>query len=298
MSVATSIPTPQPGNLPPLVVIAGPTASGKSALALDFAGRTGGVVINADASQLYADLRVLTARPSPADEARVPHRLYGILDAADPASAPRWAAMARTEIAAAHARGALPVVTGGSGLYLRTLLDGIAPVPPVDPAIRAEVLALTDPHAALTREDPAAAARLSPADATRVTRALEVVRGTGRPLAAWQADRADGIATAVDLSAWIVSVPVPLLDQRIALRTHAMLTGGAIEEAAALARRALPATLPVMKAIGVTELAAHVAGCLTRDAAAAAIILATRRYAKRQRTWFRNQCGDWNRVEA
>ncbi len=187
-----------------MALIAGPTASGKSALAIRIAERHRGVVINADASQVYADLRLLSARPSAADEARVPHRLFGHVDGADPGySAARWAAEARHEIDAAHAAGLLPVLVGGTGLYMRTLIDGIAPVPSIDPAIRATVRAIpvAEAHALLEIEDPPAAARLAAADTTRVARALEVVRATGRPLAHWQRQRTGGIGNRIDLAA-------------------------------------------------------------------------------------------------
>lgn len=281
------------------MVIAGATATGKSALALDLALRSGGVVINADASQLYADLRILSARPSPADAARAPHRLYGVLDAADPATAVRWAALAQAEIAAAHAAGLLPIVTGGTGLYLRTLLDGIAPVPAIDPDVRAAVDALpvADAHAALAREDPAAAARLNPADRTRVFRALEVVRATGRTLGDWQAERSGGIGSNVSLAATVVTVQRDQLYARIDARVAAMLDGGALAEAAALAARQLPAMLPIMKAIGVRELIAVIDGTATLAQAQAAMAAATRRFAKRQTTWFNNQCAPWQRIE-
>lgn len=149
---------------PPLVVIAGPTASGKSAMALDLAERIGGVIVNADASQIYADLRVLSARPSAAEEARAPHRLYGVADGARACSAADWAAMARAAIGEAHAAGATPILVGGTGLYIRTLLEGIAPVPDIPEAVRAGVRALANPHGALAREDPAMAARVRPSD--------------------------------------------------------------------------------------------------------------------------------------
>ena len=297
MSVAISI--PPPGDKPPLVVIAGATATGKSALALDLALRSGGVVINADASQLYADLRILSARPSPADAARAPHRLYGVLDAADPATAVLWAALAQAEIAAAHAAGLLPIVTGGTGLYLRTLLDGIAPIPAIDPGVRAAVDALpvADAHAALSREDPAAAARLNPADRTRVFRALEVVRATGRTLSDWQVERNGGIDGDVSLTATVVTLPRDRLYARIDARVAAMLDDGALAEVAALAARQLPALLPTMKAIGVRELIAVIGGTVTLAEAQAGIAAATRRFAKRQTTWFNNQCAPWQRIE-
>lgn len=277
---------------PPLVVIAGPTASGKSAAALTLAEREGGVVINADASQVYADLRVLTARPSAQEEARAPHRLFGHVDAADSGySAARWAAEARAAIAEAHAANRLPILVGGTGLYLRTLLDGIAPVPAIDPAVRAAVraLPLADAYAALSREDPPAAARLHPSDTTRVARALEVVRFTGLPLADWQRTREGGIRGDIDLSVTILLPPRDELHARIDARAAVMLDPALVEVAALIARADVLAGAPVRRAIGVAPLAEHVTGGLTRDEALARLRLDTRRYAKRQYTWFRNQ---------
>lgn len=276
---------------PRLALIVGPTASGKSALALDLAERSGGIIVNADASQVYRDLRVLTARPSGADEARAPHRLFGHVDGAEAMSAARWAAEAKAAIAAAHADGRLPILVGGTGLYVRTLLDGIAPVPEIDPAVRAAVRALPVglAHEALAREDPAAAARLAPADAARVARALEVVRSTGRPLASWQAARAGGIADAVSLRPLILLPDRAALNARIDARAATMLAGGAIEEVAALLARDLPADAPVRRAIGVPEVAALLSGAADTGETLAAIALATRRYAKRQYTWLRHQ---------
>jgi len=279
--------------LPTVALIAGPTASGKSALALDLARAADGVVVNADSAQVYRDLRVITARPPAAEEALAPHRLFGHVDAADTGySAARWAAEAAREVDAAHAAGRLPILVGGTGLYLRTLIDGIAPVPAIDAHVRAEVRALpvAAAHAALAAEDPAAAARLAPADTTRVARALEVVRGTGRPLAEWQAARAGGIGDRIDLVATILLPPRDVLVARCDARLAQMFDGGAPEEVAALLARAdLPADAPVRRAIGVPEIAAWLAGDATRDAALAAARLATRRYAKRQLTWFRHQ---------
>ena len=182
-------------SLPPVALIAGPTASGKSALALALAERRDGVIVNADSAQLYRDLPILSAAPSPADRARAEHRLYGVRDGADPCSAAEWAELARAEIAAIHAAGRLPILVGGTGLYLRTLLDGIAPVPPIDPDIRAAVRAagVAENYAALTPLDPCAAARLNPGESTRIARALEVVRSSGRTLAEWQEERSGGI---------------------------------------------------------------------------------------------------------
>ncbi len=274
------------------MLIAGPTASGKSAVAIDIAEQHNGVVINADSAQVYADLHLLSARPCAADAARVPHRLFGYIDGADSCSAARWAADARGEIAAAHAVGKLPILVGGTGLYLRTLIDGIAPVPDISPAIRAAVRALpvTEAHHALQKLDPAAAARLAPADTTRVARALEVVQSTGRTLAAWQEARSGGIAGAVSLAAAILLPDRDWLLGRCDARLEAMFAAGAVEEVARLlARSDIPAAAPIRRAIGVREIAAMLSGAIDQGAALAAAKLATRQYAKRQFTWFRNQ---------
>jgi tRNA dimethylallyltransferase len=286
---------------PPLVVIAGPTASGKSALALELAEARNGVVINADSAQVYRDLRAITARPTVDEEARVPHALFGHVDAADAGySAARWAEEARSAIAAATSAGRLPILVGGTGLYIRTLLEGIAPVPPIDPDVRASVRALpvADAYAALGREDAAAAARLAPADTARIARALEVVRSTGRPLAHWQARREGGIADAVDLRPALLLPDRDSLTARIDARLVAMFADGAVEEVEALlARPDLPATAPIRRAIGVPPIAAMLAGQLSRDEALAQAQLDTRRYAKRQYTWFRHQPPpDWPRL--
>ena len=290
--------SPEPPPKPPLVVIAGPTASGKSALALALAERTGGVVINADASQLYADLRVLSARPSPGEAARAPHRLYGTIDGDTVCSAATWADLAQGEVTAAHARGALPILVGGSGLYLRALLDGIAPVPPVPDLVRKAVRALepAKAFAALAREDGVAAARLNPADRQRVSRALEVVRATGRPLADWQGEPSGGLADAVSLHAYVQDYDRDALYARCDARFDSMLAGGALAEVAALLARGLSADRPVMKALGVPPLARHLAGEISLAEAAEMARRETRHYAKRQTTWFRNQSPDWRRI--
>ena len=275
-----------------MALIAGPTASGKSALAIELAERIGGTVINADASQVYRDLRILSARPSPDEEARVPHRLFGYIDAAESCSAARWASDAKAVVKAAHAAGSVPVLVGGTGLYLRTLLDGIAPVPPIDADVRTAVRALpvAEAHAALAIEDPRAAARLAPADTARVARALEVVRATGRTLAEWQRRQEGGIGDDVDLRALVLLPDREELMRRCDRRLDAMFDDGGIAEAAALlARDDVPAAAPALCAIGVPEIAALLRGTATRDEALAAAQLATRRYAKRQYTWFRNQ---------
>jgi tRNA dimethylallyltransferase len=286
---------------PRVALIAGPTASGKSALALTLAERHNGTIINADSAQVYRDLRVLSARPSREEEARAPHRLFGHIDATDDHNAARWASEARAEIAAAHETGRLPILVGGTGLYLRTLLDGIAPVPDIDPAIRAEIRALTvgEAHAALRIADPVAAARLNPADTTRVARALEVVRSTGRILADWQATRIGGIGGDIALLPTILLPPRDWLHQRCDRRLAMMFDEGAIDEVRALtARGDVPPDAPVMRAIGVREIAAMLGGDLDREAALEAARIATRQYAKRQYTWFRNQPpADWRRTQ-
>ncbi len=283
--------TPPPTPLP-LAIIAGPTASGKSALAVALARALGNaVVINADASQVYADLALLSARPTEAEMGGVPHRLFGHIDGAEACNAARWAAEARAEIESAHSANRVPVLVGGTGLYLRTLLFGIAPVPEIDPAVRQAVRALSvgEAHAALAAADPAAAARLNPADTTRVARALEVVRSTGRTLASWQQAREGGIADRVALAPLILLPPRDWLRERCDARLVQMFDGGAVEEVEALLARSLDPDLPVMRAIGVPQIAAFLDGTASRDEALAAAQAATRQYAKRQFTWFRHQ---------
>ena len=285
---------------PPLALIAGPTASGKSALALALAEAANGTIINADSAQVYRDLRVVSARPTTADEARVPHRLYGTRDGEDVCSAAEWATEARTEIDAAHAAGRLPILCGGTGLYLRTLIEGIAPVPEIDPAVRKAVRAMApgDAHAALVREDPGAARRLRPGDSTRTQRALEVVRSTGRTLVAWQAEKQGGIGNRVALRALVLLPPRPWLHERCDERFEKIFSDEGIEEVRSLLIRNLPTLAPVMRAIGVREISAFLQGELTREQALAAGKIATRQYAKRQYTWFRRQPpANWPRFE-
>lgn len=270
------------------------------ALALKARGREG-VVINADSAQVYADLAVLSARPSPGEMQGIEHRLFGEWDGAESCSAADWAVRARNVIAEIHARGAVPVLVGGTGLYLRTLLDGIAPVPSIEPAVREAVRAMpvAEAYVALQSEDPAKAALLSPADTTRVARALEVVRSTGRPLADWQADRVGGIGQAVTLHARVLLPPRDWLYERCDRRFALMLGRGAIAEVERLLARHLDPALPVMRAIGVPELAALLAGEITAAEAETRGAQATRNYAKRQYTWFRNQPPpDWQRIES
>jgi tRNA dimethylallyltransferase len=286
--------TPEPfagDSRPRVALIAGPTATGKSALALALAKAANGVVINADASQVYADLRLLSARPSAEEEAQAPHRLFGHIDGREACTAARWAAEARAEVAAAHAAGRLPILVGGTGLYIRTLLEGIAPVPEIDADVRSAVraMAVTDAHAALTREDPAAAQRLNPADTTRVARALEVVRSTGRTLADWQTEKAGGIGEAIALAPLLLLPPRDWLVERCDRRFGLMIDQGAVAEVEALLARRLDPALPVMRAIGVPDIADWLAGKIGQDVMLERGRLATRQYAKRQYTWFANQ---------
>ena len=289
---------------PPLALIAGPTASGKSDLAVRLALRLAerdraAVVINADSAQVYADLAVLSARPTEAEMQGIPHRLFGSWDGAQACSAADWATAARAEIAAAHACGAVPILVGGTGLYLRTLLDGIAPVPAIDPAIRAAIRAMpvAAAWAALQAEDPPRAARLDANDTTRIARALEVVRSTGQPLATWQERREGGIADQVTLHAAVLLPERDWLYARCDWRFGLMLESGAIDEVKALLARQLDPALPVMRAIGVPEIRDFLNGELSRADLLQRGAQATRNYAKRQYTWFRNQPpGDWRRI--
>ena len=291
---------------PPLALIAGPTASGKSdlavrlALALKAQGRAA-VVINADSAQVYADLAVLSARPSTEEMQGVPHQLFGTWDGATACSAADWAKAARDEIAAAHASGAVPILVGGTGLYLRTLLDGIAPVPPIDAGVRlyARRLTLEEARAALQREDPEAAARLNPNDTTRIVRALEVACSTGRTLAEWQAAKIGGIGQSVGLHAAVLLPDRAWLYERCDRRFELMLERGAIAEVEALLARQLDPALPVMRAIGVPEISAFLRGECSRAELVQRGAQATRNYAKRQYTWFRNQPpAEWRRIES
>jgi tRNA dimethylallyltransferase len=280
-----------PVQKPPVALIAGPTASGKSALALRLAEQHGDVIVNADSAQLYRELRILSAAPDANDLARAEHRLFGVLDGASPCSAADWAGMAQREIARAHASNRLPILVGGTGLYLRTLLEGIAPVPPIDPAVRKTVreAPVEENRARLAGLDPGASARLNPGDTTRIARALEVVLSTGRTLADWQQRREGGIGNEIDLRPILLLPPRDWLYRRCDQRFTSMIEQGAAGEVRALLERDLDPNLPVMRAIGVPEIAAWQQGSMTRDEAIAAGQQATRRYAKRQYTWFAHQ---------
>jgi tRNA dimethylallyltransferase len=284
----------------PLVVIAGPTASGKSALALALAQQNGGVIVNADSAQIYRDLPVLSAAPTADERAFAEHRLYGVQDGALPCSAAQWAAMARGEIERIHGEGRVPILAGGTGLYLRTLLDGIAPVPAIDAEVRRRVRGapVEENRVQLLKLDPDAAARLNAGDTTRIARALEVMLSTGRTLAEWQKQRDGGIAENVDLQALILLPPRKWLYQRCDERFAHMVDRGAVSEVEALLARRLNPNLPVMRAIGVREIASYLLGEHSLDEAIAAGQQATRRYAKRQYTWFAHQPpAEWPRFQ-
>lgn len=288
------------GKRPRVALIAGPTASGKSDLALALAKLLPATIINADASQVYSDLRIMSARPSVADEAAAPHRLFGHIDGAQACSAADWAHEAKAAMAQALADGRLPILVGGTGLYLRTLLDGIAPVPEIDPDVRAEVrrLDVSLAYDALLREDADAAMRLAPSDRTRIARALEVVRSTGRPLKQWQESRLGGVGDAIEIVPMILLPPRAWLYARCDMRFAMMLERGGIDEVKALLARQLDPALPVMRAIGVREVAAIIAEPAAKAEQVMLAQIATRQYAKRQFTWFRNQFPtEWARAE-
>jgi tRNA dimethylallyltransferase len=286
-----------------VALIAGPTASGKSDLAVELALALGrpSVVINADSAQVYRDLTVLSARPGDADMRGVEHRLFGEWDGAQTCSAADWAARASHEIEDAQLAGVLPILVGGTGLYIRTLVDGIAPVPRIDPSVREAVRALPveSAFAALQAEDPARARSLNPGDTTRIARSLEVVRSTGKPLAYWQQQRVGGIGEMIDLHPLILLPPRQALYDRCDTRFARMIERGAAEEVEALHARRLSPSLPVMRAIGVQEVAGWIRGEWSREEALARGQQATRNYAKRQYTWFRRQPPvEWPRCES
>ena len=249
------------------------------------------MIVNADSAQIYRDLPVLSAAPTAEERARAEHRLYGVLDGALPCSAAEWATTARREIADVHAQGRLPILVGGTGLYLRTLLEGIAPVPAIEPEVRRRVreAPLEENRTKLEALDPQAAARLNPADTARTNRALEVVLSTGRTLAEWQMQREGGIADSVELRPLILLPPRKWLYARCDERFAHMIDDGAVAEVEALIARKLNPNLPVMRAIGVRELSGYVLGEISLDEAVSAGQQATRRYAKRQYTWFAHQ---------
>jgi len=281
------------------VLIAGPTASGKSALALALAEALGGTIINADSMQVYRDLRIVTARPSAQEEARVPHLLYGHVDAAENYSVGRWCVDASAALAAVERAGRLPVVVGGTGLYFKALTRGLAAVPPIPPQIRSAVRERLERegtaalYAELSARDAATAHRLMPRDRARVTRALEVILATGRSLTDWHRE---GMKPALDPAVAVklfLDVERVELYRRIDARFDAMLASGALDEVRALRRRDLDPALPAMKAHGVPWLIRHLNGEIDLAAAVEGAKRDTRRYSKRQGTWFRHQLPDW-----
>jgi tRNA dimethylallyltransferase len=281
-----------PQMQPLALIVAGPTASGKSALALELAERLRGTIINADAMQTYRDLRVLTARPTPEDEARVPHALYGIRAAAKPGSVAWWRDAALAEMHRTNDAGRLPILTGGSGLYFAALTDGLAEIPDPGSSARTEARALlkqigpTALHARLTEADPATASRLRPTDSQRIARAWEVWRGTGTGLAAWQARAA--APAPWHFAAILLDPPRANLRAAIATRFASMLRDGALDEVRALLALGFDPALPAMRAHGVPELAAYLRGEITLEEAGRRIALVTGQYTKRQATWFRH----------
>ena len=282
------------------VLIAGPTASGKSALAITLAERLGGTIVNANSMQVYRDLRIITARPTPDDEARVPHRLYGHVDAAENYSVGRWCADAGAALDDIRREGRLPILVGGTGLYFKALTQGLSVVPPTPPDIRAAVRARCDAegstalHAELARRDPATAAKLKPGDRMRITRALEVLEATGRSLADWHRDGMPAMLDPSEALMVFLDVDRDELRRRIDARFDTMLEHGALDEVRRLAARNLDPMLPAMKAHGVPWLRRHLAGEIALAEAAEGGKADTRRYTKRQVTWFRHQMPGWS----
>jgi len=287
------------------VLIAGPTASGKSALALSLAERTGGIVINTDSMQVYRDLRVITARPTPDEEAHVPHRLYGHVDAGVNCSAGMWVTDAAAALAEARAQHRLPIFIGGSGLYFKALTRGLSAVPPIPPEVREDIRARLERdgvealHELLAQRDPVAAERLKPRDRTRIARALEVIEATGRSLTDWHRDGLPPLLPPDRVKAVFLAPDREALYARIDTRFGAMLEAGALEEVRALAERHLDPLLPAMKAHGVPALIRHLRGEISLADAAEIGRADTRHYAKRQFTWFRHQLPEfqWVRPE-
>jgi tRNA dimethylallyltransferase len=282
-------PPPEPSAL----IVAGPTGSGKSALALALARRLDGVVVNADSMQVYRELRILTARPSPEEEAQAPHRLYGVRPAAEAASAAWWREQALAAMAEARATGKLPILCGGTGLYFHSLTRGLSDVPPIPAWARGEARARLAAegaaalHTELARRDPATAATLRPTDSQRVARAFEVLLGTGRGLAAWRrTERADPAPWR--FSAVVLRPPRQLVRDAVAARFDGMLRQGAVEEVRALLRQRLDPSLPAMRAHGVPELAAYLSGRIGLPEARDIAVAHTCQYIKRQGTWFRH----------
>lgn len=288
-------------SLPPITLIAGPTASGKSRLALETAARTGAVIINADSQQLYADLRILSARPTAADEQFVPHALYGVADAAEAWSVGRWTRAVTPLLDQLRADGRAALIVGGTGLYFTALTRGLAEIPDVPIEARDAAMALYDLEGEasfrrqLIERDPVAAASIEVGDRQRLTRAWGVAQSTGRSLSEWQATTTPVLAPGT-YGRLLVEPDRTALYENCDQRVRAMIESGALDEVSALVARQLDPALPAMKAVGVRELSACLRGESSLETAAAATQQATRNYAKRQLTWFRNQTADWPRV--
>ncbi len=288
---------------PRIWLIAGPTASGKSALALRLAAAVGGEIVNADSMQLYADLRLLTARPSPQEEARAPHHLFGIADAADGWSVGRWLRAAVETLDGIAARGRPAIVVGGTGLYFRALTLGLAEIPQVPAEARVQAgedydrMGEVDFRGRLGAVDPAAAARIAPGDRQRLVRAWEVYAATETPLTDWQSNGDPAIAPG-SWHAVALEPPRAALYARCDARLAAMIEAGVLREVQSLTSRNLDADLPLMKAVGVREFGAHLRGETSLETALAAAQQETRRYAKRQSTWMRGQMVGWPRITA
>ena len=286
------------------VLIAGPTASGKSALALRLAETLNGTIVNADSMQVYRDLRILTARPTPEEERRVPHRLYGHVDAAVNYSSGQWLRDVSVVLAELNAERRVAILVGGTGLYFKALTAGLAAVPPIPTDIRERVRARLQSegapalHAELARIDPLTAGRLMPNDRSRISRALEVMLATGRSLTDWHRDGLPPLIDAGRAAKVFITCARKELVARIERRFAAMLKAGALDEVRALSRRQLDPSLPAMKAHGVPWLIRQLNGEISLEDAAGGAVMDTRRYAKRQLTWFRNQMEDWPWVEA
>lgn len=281
------------------VLIAGPTASGKSGLALSIAEACGGVIINADSMQIYSELRILTARPSTGDEDRVPHRLYGCVPGRDAYSVGRWISDVGECLDAAREERLCPVIVGGTGLYFKALLEGLSPIPDIPPDIRdhwrtqAAKLSGEQLYRLLEDRDPAMAARLKPSDPQRLTRALEVLEATGKSLSQWQNEPGEPLLDSENVTKLVIAPPRELLYERIDTRFDHMVRDGAIEEAQALKALDLPRDLPIMRALGVGSLIQYLDGRLPLQAAAEQVKTESRRYAKRQLTWLRRNMMSW-----
>lgn len=280
---------------PAIIIIYGPTASGKSQLALALAQAFDGVVINADSMQLYRELRILTARPTEEEEALVPHRLYGVLPASEASSAGRWLDLVAPEIDRVLADKKLPILVGGTGMYLKSLMEGIAPIPAVDPEVRSKIIKIvknTGPealHDLLKTRDPEMAARLRPSDVQRLIRAYEVIENTGKSLASWQNEESKPVISREKALTLAMDIPRGILYERCNARFAAMVKQGAVEEVKRLLALDLPERLPAMKAVGVPEIARVLLGEWSLEQAVEKAQQATRNYAKRQVTWMRHQ---------